>query len=138
MKTTRFVLFLAAIIIARLSGFAQNAAPAKPADASPAPAAKVDFAAQVRPIFEKYCYECHGNGRSKGGVRLDVKSNTLMHVTAGNPMRSDVYRSITRSLGASDRMPPVSKAQPTAEDIATIKLWIEQGANWPDAPAAKP
>jgi hypothetical protein len=50
-------------------------------------------------------------------------------------MRSDIYRSITRSVGASDRMPPVSKAQPEAADITTIRLWIEQGADWPDAPA---
>jgi hypothetical protein len=120
------VLFLSAIWLTQLSGSAQDSAPATPP-------AKVDYATQVKPIFEKYCYQCHSNGRSKAGVRLDDKANSMMHITAGDPMHSDVYRSMTRSIGTSDHMPPVPKDQPSAADIATIKLWIDQGANWPDA-----
>jgi mono/diheme cytochrome c family protein len=126
MKTPRLKLFFYTILFAPLSGFAQDPAPVTPP-------AKVDYSTQVKPIFEKYCYQCHGDGRSKAGVSLDVKAKAMMHITAGDPMHSDVYRSITRSVGASDHMPPVSKDQPKDEDIAIIKLWIEQGANWPDA-----
>jgi mono/diheme cytochrome c family protein len=129
MKTPLLVLFLSAIVIAPLSGFAQN-----PAPATPPAAAKVDYATQVKPILENYCYQCHGNGKSKAGVRLDVKTNAMMHITTGDPFHSDVYRSMTRSMGASDRMPPVSQKQPGDADVATIKLWIQQGAVWPDAP----
>jgi hypothetical protein len=132
MKTPHLVCFLSAILLAPLFGLAQDVVPAQPPSTSPAPPATVDYAKQVRPIFEKYCYQCHGNGQSKGGVRLDLKEKAMMHITAGNPVRSDVYRSITRSLGASDRMPPVSKDQPKDGDVAIIKLWIEQGADWPE------
>ena len=125
MKTPHCVLFLFAILSVSLSGFAQEPVPAKPP-------ARVDYATQGKPVFEKYCYQCHGNGKSKAGVILDVKAKAMMHITAGDPMHSDVYRSITRSTGASDHMPPASKDQPAAADIATIKLWIEQGADWPD------
>jgi mono/diheme cytochrome c family protein len=135
MKTPLLVvLFLSAMLIAPLSVFAQDMAPAAPPVTPPA-ATKVDYATQVKPIFENYCYQCHGNGRSKAGVRLDVKTSAMMHITAGDPMHSDVFRSMTRSMGASDHMPPVSQKQPGDADIATIKLWIQQGANWPDAPA---
>ena len=134
MKTPQLVLLLSAILLPTLSGFAQDPAPAAPPVAPPA-TAKVDYATQVKPIFENYCYQCHGNGKSKAGVRLDVKTSAMMHITAGDPMHSDVFRSMTRSMGASDRMPPVSQKQPGDADIATIKLWIQQGANWPDAPA---
>jgi mono/diheme cytochrome c family protein len=131
MKTSLLVvLFLSAMLLRPLSGFAQD-----PAPAAPSAATKVDYATQVKPIFEDYCYQCHGNGKSKAGVRLDVKTSAMMHITAGDPMHSDVFRSMTRSMGASDRMPPVSQKQPGDSDIATIKLWIQQGANWPDAPA---
>ena len=129
MKTPRLVRFLSAIVIAPLSGFAQD-----PAPATTAAVAKVDYATQVKPIFQNYCYQCHGNGKSKAGVRLDVKNSAMMHITAGDPMHSDVYRSLTRSMGASDRMPPVSQKQPGDADVATIKLWIQQGADWPDTP----
>ena len=29
-------------------------------------------------------------------------------------------------------MPPLDQDQPDEQDIATLKLWIEQGAVWPD------
>jgi mono/diheme cytochrome c family protein len=131
MKTPLLVVFfLSAMLFRPLFGSAQDTAPAAPPAVT-----KVDYATQVKPIFENYCYQCHGNGRSKAGVRLDVKTSAMMHITAGDPMHSDVFRSMTRSMGASDRMPPVSQKQPGDADIATIKLWIQQGANWPDAPA---
>jgi mono/diheme cytochrome c family protein len=101
----------------------------------PANVVMVDYATQVRPIFEKYCYQCHGNGRDRAGVRLDVQSSAMMHIAPGDPMHSDVYRSMTRSINASDRMPPVPHDQPNDRDIDTIKQWIVQGPNWPDVGA---
>jgi mono/diheme cytochrome c family protein len=97
----------------------------------------VDYATQVKPIFEVYCYQCHGNGKSKAGVRLDVMTNAMKHIMPGDARRSDVYRAITRSLGASDRMPPVSQPQPKPGEIATILVWIGQGAEWLPAVAER-
>ncbi len=37
-----------------------------------ASAAPVDFVREVRPIFQKHCYECHGEKKQKSGLRLDV------------------------------------------------------------------
>jgi uncharacterized membrane protein len=105
---------------------------AKPAPAPAAIVAKVDFNQQVKPFFQAYCYFCHGNGQQRGGVRLDVRANTMTHVIPGDPVKSDVYRAITRSMGASDHMPPVDQDQPTDAEIAMIKQWIIEGANWPD------
>ena len=41
-------------------------------------AAPVDFVREVRPIFEKHCYECHGEKKQKSGLRLDIKTAALM------------------------------------------------------------
>jgi mono/diheme cytochrome c family protein len=131
MKTPRLALLLTMTLPAAFSGFAQDPAPTNPPAAS---VARVDYATRIKPIFEKYCYQCHGNGRNKAGVRLDVKADAMKHIIAGDPVRSDVYHSVTRGMGTSDHMPPVSHDQPAAADIAAIKLWIEQGADWPDAP----
>ena len=40
-------------------------------------AAPVDFVREVRPIFEKHCFECHGEKKRKSGLRLDVKAAAL-------------------------------------------------------------
>jgi hypothetical protein len=51
---------------------------AVPAPVSPAPVvlgaggkSSVDFTKQIVPILTANCYECHGNGKHKGGVYLD-------------------------------------------------------------------
>jgi len=41
---------------------------------SATPALAVDFVREVRPIFEKHCYECHGAEKQKNDYRLDIKS----------------------------------------------------------------
>ncbi len=38
--------------------------------AAGAAAARVDFAAQIRPILETNCFECHGGDQRKGGLSL--------------------------------------------------------------------
>jgi uncharacterized membrane protein len=132
----RFTFAFATAIIGCLlaSACASSPNPASGPATPPAPTAatKIDFAKQVQPFFQNYCYQCHANGRNSGGVRLDVRDNALRHVTPGDPAKSDVYRAITRSPGASDHMPPASQDQPDDDDIAMIKQWILEGASWPD------
>ena len=38
---------------------------------------KVDFVADVQPIFRKTCYSCHGPQEQEAGLRLDVKTRAL-------------------------------------------------------------
>ena len=38
---------------------------------------QVDYAREVRPIFQKACYSCHGAEKQKGELRLDVKMLAL-------------------------------------------------------------
>src|SRR5271165_227261 len=46
--------------------------------ALPPPASgQVDFAAQIKPIFEASCIRCHGRGRSRGGFQIDSRQSLL-------------------------------------------------------------
>ena len=36
--------------------------------------ADVDFGREVKPIFERHCYSCHGPAKQKSSYRLDVRS----------------------------------------------------------------
>ena len=110
--------------------------------ASFAGAAMVDFDRQVRPIFESRCYECHGEKKQKAGVRFDQRDTVLHGGDAGKPLvvagksgESILVQKITSS-DADEMMPPKGERL-TAEQIATLKAWIDEGANWPQQTTQK-
>ena len=40
--------------------------------ASPAPTAAATFAKDVKPLLNKFCYDCHADGADKGNVAFDA------------------------------------------------------------------
>ena len=96
--------------------------------------AKVDFAADVLPIFRQNCMGCHGPALQQGGLRLDRKSSVVKpfsrRVRPGSSANSFVYHRVS-GTEYGPQMPPTGALRP--EQIATIKNWIDQGAEWPDS-----
>ena len=100
-------------------------------------AAPVDFARDVRPIFDRHCAECHGDKKQKSGLRLDVKAAAFKggdgegpSIVAGKAKESPLIRFVA-SADPEQRMPP--KGDPLSpEEIATLTRWIDEGAAWPD------
>lgn len=103
-------------------------------------AAKVDFARDVQPLFRDYCYSCHGPAVQSNNFRLDRRRDSLPNrvgangarVVPGNSAVSRLYLRVTGQAGL--QMPPTGALSP--EQIATLKAWIDQGADWPDQLAA--
>src|SRR6476661_6121992 len=95
----------------------------------------VDFARDIQPILQASCYECHGSKKTKAHLRLDSPAGitkggeTGPIVVAGKSDQSLMVRRVL-GLDGDDRMPkdgdPLS-----AEQIALIRSWIDQGAKWP-------
>jgi mono/diheme cytochrome c family protein len=100
------------------------------------PAGKIDFAKDVQPIFRKSCYGCHGEKTQLGGLRLDSKQVVLSkEIQPGDAAKSALYQRVA-GIGDQARMPMGGKLEP--QQIAVIKSWIDQGANWPDNISAAP
>jgi ankyrin repeat protein len=101
--------------------------------------AEVDFEKDVKPIFRDKCYSCHGPTQQMSGLRLDQRESALMggrgrpDLVPGAVERSSIYLRVAGTEQGT-RMPLTGPL--SAEEIATIKAWIEQGAKWPDEPAA--
>jgi N-acyl-D-amino-acid deacylase len=95
---------------------------------------KVDFAKEIQPLFRQNCGGCHGPAVQQGGLRLDRKSSAMKtfsrRITAGNSANSMVYHRIS-DTDYGPQMPPTGPLRP--EQIALIKNWIDQGAEWPDS-----
>jgi hypothetical protein len=102
----------------------------------------VDFVKDVQPIFEAKCLECHNPNKVKGKLLMDTAANLLKGgetgagLVAGQPDKSLIVERIVLPKDHDDIMPP--KGGPlAANEIATIKQWIAEGAKWPDGIALR-
>ena len=101
--------------------------------------AKISFADQVRPIFKKSCYSCHGPAAQESEYRLDVKSAAMgigdrgdQPIEVGDRKHSPLYTLVSGSAD-DERMPPSGSGESLSqEEIEIIGQWIDEGANWPD------
>lgn len=102
------------------------------------PAAKqagVAFDKDIKPIFEKSCFKCHGPEKQKGKLRLDSLEAALKggenapNITPKDSAKSPLLGAVARIGDEDDAMPPKGKGEPlTTEQVALIRAWIEQGA----------
>lgn len=103
--------------------------------------APVKFNQDIRPILSAKCFQCHGQDakKRKADLRLDTHEGLLATlgnghraVVAGDPSASSIIARIT-TADQDDRMPPVaSKKELSADEIALLRRWVEEGAVWED------
>jgi Protein of unknown function (DUF1553)/Protein of unknown function (DUF1549)/Planctomycete cytochrome C len=116
--------------------FSVLASPSGPAAADQ----QIDFARDIQPILAKSCYGCHGAKLQMSGLRLDSKRTALAGgnsgkaIQPGSASESLLYRRIA-GIGEQPRMPMEGEPLLAAE-IALVRAWIDQGAEWPDSVGA--
>jgi ankyrin repeat protein len=100
----------------------------------------VDFDRDVKPILREKCTGCHGGNQPQAGLRLDARRPALIGSTAhgvvivpGNSDRSLLFWRVS-SAKYGPQMPPTGAL--AADQIDTLKHWIDQGAPWPEAERA--
>jgi hypothetical protein len=94
----------------------------------------------VRPILAESCFPCHGPDKAarKAGLRLDreeIAKGTLasgtVPVVAGAPEKSALIARVVHV--DEERRMPLAKSGRTrlsSEEIATLRRWITEGAEW--------
>ena len=92
------------------------------------PAESLSFATDIRPLLEKYCWDCHGDGMDKGGLSLDPYENEADLIAARKKWEGIMFN-IDNWL-----MPPADKEQPTADERKRLVQWID-GTVFPVDPA---
>ncbi len=106
---------------------------------------KVSFAADIQPILERSCIECHtsaGEGTTASGFSVSdyasVMKGTALGpvVVPGSSMSSSLYLVIAGKTAPEIRMPPhheeswaEGRGVPlSAAEIDMVEAWIDQGA----------
>jgi hypothetical protein len=105
--------------------------------------AAVNFEKDLLPTITKKCMDCHkaphvDNGQKKepkAGLRLDASWAILKGsengpvLTPGAPDKSGIYESVTLPKDDDAHMPSKGEDM-TKEEIALLKTWIQEGANF--------
>ena len=99
-------------------------------------AEKIDFRKDLKPILEVHCLSCHGAEKPKGALRLDTRENAIKggddgtSLVPGKPAESTLYTTTVLPADHDDAMPPKGPRL-MKEETERLRLWIEQGAEWP-------
>jgi mono/diheme cytochrome c family protein len=100
--------------------------------------AGVDFNREIRPILSANCFACHGPDAAerKADLRLDVKDGAFADlgdhraIVPGKPEESELIRRVS-SADPDEAMPPADSGKKlTADQIALVRRWVAEGANW--------
>jgi Protein of unknown function (DUF1553)/Protein of unknown function (DUF1549)/Concanavalin A-like lectin/glucanases superfamily/Planctomycete cytochrome C len=113
----------------------------------------VDFDRQVRPILSDNCFACHGPDEKHrmAGLHFDTKEGAFSKpgvIVPGDSAHSKIYLKVSNPNEAMRMPPPYSGRKLTAQQIETIKNWVDSGAKWethwafvppkrPEVPAVK-
>lgn len=94
------------------------------------------FASKVRPILASRCYGCHGADTQQNGLRLDSLAAILKGSETGVvvlPGKSGSSRLVRRLLAQDRPKMPYDGPALSAEEIGSIRQWIDAGAPGPDS-----
>lgn len=94
----------------------------------------VQFERDIAPIIKTRCLGCHQGEKARGGFDVSVKETVMGYVESGNASASSLWTDYLIAprvdVKESTAMPPEGPLP--ASDLALFKLWLDEGANWPD------
>ncbi|WDE98815.1 DUF1553 domain-containing protein [Lentisphaera profundi] len=117
---------------------------------------KVSFNQEIRPILSEKCYFCHGPDAEdiKGKLQLhtfDLATQERLHksrsgkikkldpaIIPGNAEDSLLWERLTTDDPDEIMPPPKRHSKVTEKELASIKKWIEQGAEYEELWSLKP
>lgn len=93
----------------------------------------VQFGRDIAPIFRTHCLECHGPDDAKNDFRIDDPESVMDYVAAEDVESSSLYVDYMISDDPDMLMPPPSHGGPLSPgELALVRVWIEEGASWPE------
>ena len=99
---------------------------------------RVDFSLDIRPIFAKHCFACHGpdHAAREAGLRLDTQDGASKvdskkaAIVPGDSSASELFRRIS-TRNDDQRMPPIDAGDAVSlRELELIRRWIDDGAKW--------
>lgn len=77
------------------------------------------YRSEIKPLLEHYCFDCHGDGSSKGDFSMDRFGILNAHLKDREHWMS-IWRNVRSQI-----MPPSEKEQPNSQEKRKLMSWIE-------------
>ena len=100
---------------------------------------RISFNEQIRPLLSDRCLACHGPDEKhrEADLRLDIRADAVgtadspRGIIVGKPEQSPLWQRII-STDPDSQMPPPAAKKPrfTVEELALLRRWIEEGAEY--------
>lgn len=133
----RFAMGLCAAILV-LTSITAHATTPQSEQSAPSTAKKptvVGFARDIAPILRNKCVHCHEGSGAKNGFVVSDKAALMGFIEAGNANGSSLWTDYLtqppRSVNKDSLVMPPEEPL-SASELAMIKVWIDDGAVWPD------
>jgi Planctomycete cytochrome C len=94
------------------------------------------YAGVIEPILVRNCLSCHKKGKTKGRLNMESPEELMKGgkhgpvLVAGKADKSELFRRVTLPLNDKAHMPPSGKVPLNEQEIAWLKWWINQGADF--------
>lgn len=98
----------------------------------------VDFVSQIKPILTARCINCHHSEALFGNLNLENRKRAFAKRPQGpvivprEPAKSPLYVVLTLPPKKTQKAMPPTGHRIEKEQVELIRLWIEQGADWPN------
>ena len=97
---------------------------------------RIEFARDIKPLFERSCFRCHGPERPKSRFSLTTRESALkggdngVDIISGDSFKSLLIHNVL-GLVEDMQMPLKGKAEPlTSAEMGLLCAWIDQGVVW--------
>src|SRR5262249_21760981 len=102
---------------------------------------KIDFARQIKPLLERSCVACHSGDKPRGRFHIDGRDAMLKGgasgeaaIVPGHSEKSPLIDYVSGKVPDSEMPPRAQRKRFPAlrtDDVALLRAWIDQGAEWP-------
>ena len=100
---------------------------------------RIDFVKHIQPIFEQNCLSCHRSDNAEGDLDLSTRAVAFEtgfsspNIVPFEPEESLLYAYTVLEKDADELMPPANAGGPLKSELTDrLRLWIAQGALWPE------
>ncbi|MFN9268866.1 MAG: DUF1553 domain-containing protein [Planctomycetaceae bacterium] len=95
---------------------------------------RLEYNRDIRPILAENCFACHGpdSAARKAGLRLDRRAAALEAgaIDVDEPAESELLKRIVSTDPKQVMPPPETKKSLTPQQVATVKRWLAEGAEY--------